>query len=213
MADIKVTADLSKLGVFLNSITEKAVKKAVRKSIQNTFRGIRTDVMKEINKGKFYDKKTLPSAKAKQKYFDEKKNLKSGTELTDMWASLRISSEKLDLIKFFAKPVLTGYSSVNHKALYGVSTNVLGNRKIVPRAFIGFKGKSNAQVFRRTGKKSIATKGRYAGQLREQIKRLQGPSMSTLFRKTNAAERIQNEANERMSREMSTNLNYYLNQL
>jgi len=200
-SQIKVSFDLSKLQVFLTSLNEKAVKQAVRKSIQKTFSGIKVDVVKEINKGKFYDKKRLPTAKVKDKYFRETKNLSSTAELTDMYAAFEVSSKKLDLIVFFAKRIQTAITKVNSKPMYGVSVSTLGNRRTPKGAFIGNIGKPNEQIFKRKDKSRLP------------IRKMQGPSLSTLFEHTHAATRIQNEANDRLSREMETNLAYYLSKL
>ena len=214
MAEIKVKVDLDKLNVLITSINEKAVKSAVRASINRTFTGIRSSIMKELNQGDFYDKKKLPTSKAKQRYFFEKKKLSASTELSDMYASMGISNNRINLINFFAKRVLVGFTNrplpIKLKSgqwitlkqghpLFGAEVKMFGKKRVYKGDFIGNIGKSNEQVFRRKENGKVF--------------RRTGPSMSLLFEKTNAAQRIQNEADERMQRELEHNLGYYLSKI
>jgi hypothetical protein len=207
MASIKVSCDLSQLGVLITSISEKAIKKAVHRSITRTFSGIKTDVLKTINAGNFYNKKKLPTSKVKKDYFREDKKLGASTDITNMYAAFKIRDKKIPLIAFFAKRVQTALSKVNRKPLYGVQVKVL-NKTFIPKGkFIGNIGKVNEQVFGRSGKFKAGTR-------REKIKKAHDAiSMSDLFKRTGAAARIQKEANERMQREMDTNVSYFLSKL
>ncbi len=209
--DIKVTANVDDLGILLNSINEKFVKKAVRRSILRTFTGIRTSMIKEINKGEFYDRSRLPASRAKAKYFRETINASQNTPMNEMYASFKVSSARLNLIYFFAERVPTTKLKENIKVklkngawvtlkagrqMYGARTKVLGKIKTHEGDFIGNLGKKNAQVYRRKENGKIYTQT--------------GPSLAVLFAQTNAASRIQKEADERMQRELETNIDYYL---
>jgi len=209
--DIKVTANVDDLGVLLNSINEKAIKSAVRKSILRTFTGIRAAMLKEINAGEFYDRSKLPTARAKAKYFRETINASQNTPMNEMYASFKVSSARLNLIYFFAERVPTTKLKENIKVklkngawvtlkagrqMYGARTKVLGKIKTHEGDFIGNLGKKNAQVYRRKENGKIYTQT--------------GPSLAVLFAQTNAASRIQKEADERMQRELETNIDYYL---
>lgn len=214
MAEIKVKVDLDKLSVAINSINEKAIKSAVRTSINRTFTGIRSVIFKEINKGEFYDKAKLPTAKAKSKYFFERKKLASNTELSDMYAAMGISNARISLINFFAKRVQVGVLNQRQpiklksgrwvtlkkgSPLYGAQVKMFGKTRVYGKDFIGNVGKANEQIFRRKENGEIF--------------RRTGPSMALLFQKTNAAERIQKEADERMQRELEHNMGYYLSKI
>lgn len=207
MAEIKVTCDLSELAIVINSINEKAVKKAVSTSISRTFIGIKSAAMKAIQSKNFYDKKRLPAAKAKAKYFREAKNFGANVELSDMYAAFRITETKIPLIAFPHRRVVTATSRVNKKPLYGVRVSVLGKNFQVKGKFIGNIGKSNEQIFGRTGEFKAGTR-------REKIAKAHaGISMSDLFKRTGTADQIQKEADARMQKEMSNNLSYYLSKL
>lgn len=214
MAEIKVKLDLDKLSVAINSVNEKAIKRAVNKSISRTFGGIRTGVTKALNSGDFYDRSKLTAQKAKSRYFVEKKNLGSNVELADMYASMGISSKRIDLINFFAKRVQVGHLAKRQPVklksgkwitlkqgtpLYGAQVRMFGRTRFYAGDFIGFVGQSKEQVFRRKDNGKI-------------FKRT-GPSMSLLFTKTNAAQRLQNEADARLAREIDHNLDYYLSKI
>lgn len=213
--DIKVTVGLDKLGQIITDLNEKAIKQAIRASITRTFQGVKTAMLKEINSGKFYDKRKLSTAKVKQRYFFEKKNLSANTNLHDMYAAYGVSSKRLDLIVFFAKRVANGRLKkdipvklkngkwITLKAgrqAYGAQVTMFGKTRIYGSDFIGNVGKKSEQVFRRDAKGGGITKRT-------------GPSLSLLFQKTNAADKIQNEANERMQRELEHNMGYFLSKL
>lgn len=212
--DIKVKVDLDKLGVFLTSVNEKAVKQAVRRSIARTFTGIKTAFLKETNSQKLYDRKKLPTSKLKGKYFFERKSLGAGTELANMYAALSVSTRRIDLIAFFAKRVQRGVLQrdipvklkdgrwVTLKAgrpLFGAEVKMFGKTRFYEGDFIGNIGKTSEQVFRR----------RSSGKI---FKRT-GPSLDILFRKTDAATRIQNEADARLQRELDHNMSYFLSKI
>jgi len=183
MGKYEVVKTFNNIETGTKRATVRALNRAVKSAFSNTSKFIReTYNIKKEDLEKFA--KIIPAS------------------LTNMVAKLIVNRKAVGLYKYKARQNRLGVTASQRK----------GEKKLYRHAFIasmkaGETG-THTGVFIRTGVKKIATKGRYEGKMREQIKELFGASPYNLFKDEIAQKFLQEKFVERFNIEFSRQIEY-----
>lgn len=200
MVTFELTHDLAKLDVFLTQIHDKAVKKAVARSIARTFTGVKKQFTRSVRTERLINTRSMPVKQVKRKFLREKKNTRAAAAIPDMFARMDFSDRRPSLRHFYSKRVVTGRTS-GGRPLHGVQVQVMGRKYQTGRGFVP-KGKGKTYpILARTTK------------ARKPLRKLFGPSFAIMVRKMRLVDGMQAEAGRRYSAEFERNLRFFLGRM
>jgi len=194
---IKITHDMARLPIWLNKVSEQAIKKATVRSMKRTITSVQTKSAKDLRGNGLIDMESK-EIKTRMKLSS---NYKAALE--DLFAILTFRAKGEGLHKFFARPVIRNKRIAAQVRVFGktyipgynmafMGKNTTGNKKLV------FLRKSNPD-------------GSFVG--RTPIRKLWGPSISQLIEMTGMLTKLLNLAQTRYETEYLRNFNFYMEKI
>jgi hypothetical protein len=194
---IRITHDLDKLPVFLTRLNERAVKRAVARSIERTLTGVGKAVTKTIGKERLVNTRELPIGVIKKRFLGTRKRVDRSLPIGDMYGAMDITDARPSLRYFFAKRIPAG-TNVLGRELFSTQVRVMGKEHIVNGGFIPDSSAREWPVFKRTSPKRLP------------VRKLFGPSFATMLTKMKLIDGLQRLAQERYAREIASNLDHFM---
>jgi hypothetical protein len=197
MADINITSNINEVEVYITHANTRALTKAARRSIDRASEFVRSQLVREIKRERYIN---MTIANLKKRLRRDGNFKTPGMPLISYFARVQASNRAEYMHTFFPKTQVVRTARGKRQA---VRVSIFG-KSYVTGAFL-VAGKTRVK---RPG--AGVTFLRRLGKDRLKLKRLYGPSVSDMIRKTSILSRIEHSAGERFAKEMATNVRFYL---